>query len=66
MGPVHEPSPSKGEVKPVIKKLAPNVGPMVCVHSANSIQHTGFHSNPALTAFCYKKFFWHSLIGNQY
>ena len=38
MGPVLEPSPSEGESKTHDKKLAPNVGPMVCGYSADSIQ----------------------------
>ena len=33
MGPAHEPSPQKGEVKPTTTKMTPNVGPMVCGQS---------------------------------
>ena len=60
MGRVLKPSPSEGEVKPMTKKLTPdtsNVGPMVCGHSANSIQHPGFHPNPAVAQY------YHQLAG---
>ena len=40
--------PAKGEVKPMTTNWVPNVGPMVCGHSATCLQQPGLHPNPAL------------------
>ena len=47
MGPAQSHLPVKGEVTPMTANLAPNVGPMVCGHSATFIQQPGSHANPA-------------------
>ena len=48
MGPVHEPSHSKGRGNNHDTNLVPNVGPMLCGHSATFIQQPGFHPSLAL------------------